>query len=612
MSMNDATVFRDTLMGAYEKARDDLLGERNSQGHWVGELATSALSTATAVSALSLVDRDQGTNTHAEMIERGVTWLIEQQNEDGGWGDTDKSFSNISTAMLARAAIHLAGKADQHAAALESAERYIEQRGGIPGLKERYGIDRTFSVPILTNCALAGLVDWREVSPLPFELAAAPQSLYRFLRMPVVSYAIPALVAIGQARYFHRKPWNPISRLIRAATVAPSLRVLDQMQPASGGYLEAIPLTSFVVMSLAGTGRSDHTVAVNGVRFILESVRPDGSWPIDTNLATWNTSLSINALASAGEDVSQLECWRWLLDCQYKVRHPFTGAAPGGWGWSNLSGAVPDADDTPGALLAIAALRDSSNNAGIESQSLKEAARNGVTWLLDLQNNDYGWPTFCKGWGRLPFDRSGSDLTAHVLRALHAWRHELTDDEKLTRRIERATKTGIEYLTQNQGTSGYWLPLWFGNQHHAYEENPIYGTSKVLLAYRDLGKAETDAAKRGFSWLAGAQNKDGGWGGGPGENGSVESSVEETSLALHSLLAAPEGQYDAICQRGAEWLVRAVADERHRECAPIGFYFAKLWYYERLYPLIFAVEALGGAVGAKGQRAPHPNESHTT
>ena len=23
------------------------------------------------------------------------------------------------------------------------------------------------------------------------------------------------------------------------------------------------------------------------------------------------------------------------------------------------------------------------------------------------------WPTFCRGWGRLPFDRSGSDLTAH-------------------------------------------------------------------------------------------------------------------------------------------------------------------------------------------------------
>ena len=25
---------------------------------------------------------------------------------------------------------------------------------------------------------------------------------------------------------------------------------------------------------------------------------------------------------------------------------------------------------------------------------------------------------------------------------------------------------------------------------------------------------------------------------------------------------------------------------------PIGFYFAKLWYYERLYPMVFTVAAL--------------------
>jgi hypothetical protein len=30
--------------------------------------------------------------------------------------------------------------------------------------------------------------------------------------------------------------------------------------------------------------------------------------------------------------------------------------------------------------------------------------------------------------------------------------------------------------------------------------------------------------------------------------------------------------------------------------APIGFYFAKLWYFERLYPLIFAVSCLRRAV----------------
>ena len=65
--------------------------------------------------------------------------------------------------------------------------------------------------------------------------------------LPVVSYAVPALVAIGQARYFHRPPRNPLVRLVRRLALKGSLRTLQDMQPTSGGYLEAVPLTSFVV-----------------------------------------------------------------------------------------------------------------------------------------------------------------------------------------------------------------------------------------------------------------------------------------------------------------------------------------------------------------------------
>ena len=80
---------------------------------------------------------------------------------------------------------------------------YIRRLGKLDALKERYGKDKTFVVPILTNMAIAGLVPWKTVAALPFEAAVFPQSMYRMLQMPVVSYAIPALVAIGQARHFH-------------------------------------------------------------------------------------------------------------------------------------------------------------------------------------------------------------------------------------------------------------------------------------------------------------------------------------------------------------------------------------------------------------------------
>ena len=67
--------------------------------------------------------------------------------------------------------------------------------------------------------------------------------------------------------------------------VGPTLKVLERMQPASGGYLEATPLTSFVVMSLAATGRANHQVTRDGLRFLTDSMDEDGGWPIDTNLA---------------------------------------------------------------------------------------------------------------------------------------------------------------------------------------------------------------------------------------------------------------------------------------------------------------------------------------
>ena len=48
----------------------------------------------------------------------------------------------------------------------------------------------------------------------------------------------------------------------------------------------------------------------------------------------------------------------------------------------------------------------------------------------------------------------------------------------------------------------------------------------------------------------------------------------------------------AICRR----LLDAVHSDEISNATPIGFYFAKLWYYERLYPLIFSVSALGQAL----------------
>lgn len=564
--------------------------------HWEGELSSSALSTATAVIALHTVDR----GLHAELIAGGAAWLRKHQNPDGGWGDTTASLSNISTTLLCRAALSLT---DERATPVEKADGYI---GGYCGscspvditaaVVARYGKDRTFSVPILMACAIAGLLgetaaeNWRRVLPLPFELGAFPRSWFGVLRLPVVSYALPALIAIGYARSVHAPPPPPI-RWYRRALWPRVSALLDRIQPPNGGFLEATPLTSFVTMALASAGQKNHPVVERAVGFLQTSVRGDGSWPIDTNLATWTTTLAVKALDNIPETSRRKRIRRWLLDQQYHERHLFTDAPPGAWAWTDLPGGVPDADDTSGALLALHLLLDDESHA----ESLAAAGK-GVEWLLNIQNSDGGIPTFCRGWGTLPFDRSSPDLTAHTLRAWHAWLPDL--GAPLQQRVRKQMIAALRYLDRVQQPDGSWHPLWFGNQHRADEANPTYGTTQVLRALLPSGGRPCDAVARGVTWLLNHHNSDGGWGAGEGS----PSSIEETALALDALAGAP-GVADEVLHRGVEWLRHATENGTRFPAGPIGFYFAKLWYHEALYPVIWTVSALRRVKARTSRRA---------
>lgn len=643
------TLFEPAFRARLEPARDvataELLSQRTGPA-WTGELSSSALSTATAVTALTLHARGCGSESERkallELARGGIEWLVTHQNADGGWGDTVESISNISTTTLVWAALGLAGEGQvETARAVSAAEQWLRRIAGslepasvVRAIEDCYGADRTFSIPILTMCALCGRLGgdrkaWKRVRQLPFEVAALPQRWFATLRLPVVSYALPALIAIGQVRHGKRPTRNLPFRWLRNRCRRRTLRKLVQLQPENGGFLEATPLTSFVVMSLAALGLNEHVVVRRGVSFLRASVRGDGSWPIDTNLATWVTTLAVNALRPNGSEVAARSAGvppasdpsrrdvcatgqrgtadgaagslskpdavtirDWLLQQQYRTTHPYTLAAPGGWAWTNLPGGVPDADDTAGALLALHRL----DADGLISRG---AAANGITWLLDLQNRDGGIPTFCRGWGKLPFDRSSPDLTAHAIRAWLAWRALL--DDSLGARVDTGLLRAARFLARIQTPDGTWVPLWFGHQQHPRGDNPVYGTARVIPALCDLEHAPIGAVNgaldRALAWLAAVQNFDGGWSAAPG----AASSAEETAVALEAISAAwvRDRMDDALraklagaLRRGAEWVVNAIETDRWRTPSPIGLYFAKLWYHERLYPVIFATGAL--------------------
>ena len=97
------------------------------------------------------------------------------------------------------------------------------------------------------------------------------------------------------------------------------------------------------------------------------------------------------------------------------------------------------------------------------------------------------------------------------------------------------------------------------------------------------GRRPVATLPKAVQWLEAAQNPDGGWGGSPG----APSSIEETALAVHAL-----SRSRAPIERGVAWLIEATDRGTRTAVAPIGLYFARLWYYEELYPLIYATGAL--------------------
>ncbi|MFG0247898.1 MAG: prenyltransferase/squalene oxidase repeat-containing protein [Phycisphaeraceae bacterium JB051] len=554
-----------------------LLANRGKDLFFESTLSDSAVSTAVSCVALAIADA----KTYARPIEAAKNWLRTHQNADGLYGDSPSSPANLTATFMSYIAL-CPDALDKKI--LEKTKNYLLSQFGdfsFQSVKacflKAYGKDLTFSVPILAMATAAGFFAdatsaWRQMPQFPFELALMPERVFHLLNLPVVSYAIPALVCVGIAQNAHAS--SGIFKWFRSAIKHRAMRVVTRKQPESGGFLEASPLTAFCALCLCKAGLADHAVTQKALNFLLKTQRDNGAWPIDHDLRQWVTSLSLTVIS---ERLSEQEkaAYRQHISLQQTTKvHPYTRSRPGGWGWTTRSGSVPDADDTAAAIIAMHALGETATTCICD----------GILWLLRLQNRDGGIPTFCRGWSKLPFDQSCPDISAHVYKAFSLYESQLPTS--LQKQVRIAKSRIVKYLKRTQAADGSFTPLWFGDQWASDKRAPVYGSAVVLEHLS--GDQASDIIERAKQYLISKQHQSGGWGSWDNDHDYVIFTARCVSA-----LKPFEDTHDAVT-RGMTFLKPYLEHPESIPDEPIGLYFAHLWYDEKQYAPIF----LAGCCGA--------------
>jgi hypothetical protein len=267
------------------------------EGFWTRDLVSSPSATAAAVSALVVAEQhfddvpqvgppvnDSWTpcalfrGEFTELVVQNLRWLAERQNADGGWAEAEGGRSTLAATLMVQSAFQLTGVPAKAVGLIDRAAAYVEQAGGVSAFREQYADDPALASSVLVGCALADIAPWRRVPQLSWS------TITRLMQRSGAAQQSPdepvaPLLAAGLARFRHAPPLNPVRRLATRFVQKPGLLAVEGLQGVSGGFMESIPQTGFVVLSLAGAGLHDHPIVRRGVEFLLSTVLSTGGWP---------------------------------------------------------------------------------------------------------------------------------------------------------------------------------------------------------------------------------------------------------------------------------------------------------------------------------------------
>jgi squalene-hopene/tetraprenyl-beta-curcumene cyclase len=559
----------------------------------------------------------------AAATERSAAWIRSEQREDGSWSTFYGGPGDLSTTVEAYVALRLAGD-DPGAAHMRAAAAFARTSGGL----ER--------VRVFTHIwlALFGAWPWKQVPELPPELmllpSRAPLSIYDFAcwaRQTVVALTIVLAVRPthslpftldelrGPREWTRARGHSPTARAlafadralalygrravrtVREAALLRAERWIVRRQEADGSWGGIQPpwVYSLIALRLRGYP-TEHPVMKAGLdgleRFTVEE---EPSRRLEAcQSPVWDTALAMVALADAGtppDHPALVRAADWLMDEQvlvagdWSVRRP--ALKPGGWSFEFDNDYYPDIDDTAEVVLAL--LRVSHPDGARVAQTIARA----LDWVEGMQDSGGGWGAFDAANTKrmlrdLPFCDFGEVIDPP---SADVSAHALEMLAALGRADTDAARRGLAWLCAEQEAKGSWFGRW-GVNH-------IYGTGAAVPALVAAGVAPGDERiRRAVAWLEHHQNPDGGWGEDPRSYvdataiGRGTSTASQTAWALLALHAA--GERSLAVRRGVRFLVASQRDDGSwDEPEYTGTGFPGDFYINyHLYRLVFPIMAL--------------------
>jgi squalene-hopene/tetraprenyl-beta-curcumene cyclase len=618
------------LEEAIHRASSWLLDRQNEQGYWVAEFeADSTLESYIILLKTFLGRRDD------PKIPRYAKTIRDIMLPEGGWSNYANGPPDLSVSVLSYFALKVAGvPADD------------------PGMKRSRDVILSLGGATKVNTytkfqlAFFGQYDWDHVPAVPPEIIfiprVSPVSIYslsswaRTIFVPLsIVYAMKPVrplppecwvdelfdggrenADLSLPRSSEILSWNNFFLLtdkalkiaeqfhIRAArrfAIKKAKRWMLERIKRSEGLGAILPAMMNSVLALKCLGYSDdHLLMVKGLRGLdgLEIEEPDGSIRVQPCLSpVWDTAISTYALAYNEDCLSHpaLEkAKRWLLSKEvrvagdWKLKNP---APPSGWYFEFKNEFYPDVDDT---IMVMMALRTASPRG--EDAEVDAAIERGLDWVLGMQSANGGWASFDRDndkefLTKIPFadfnaliDPSTVDITSRVLEMFG-----IIFPERFSLHHPLADRA-MRFIKKEQCADGSWYGRWGVNY--------LYGTWQVLRGLRLIGEDMTKPyIRRAVEWLFRVQQPDGGWGERadtyefPSRKGKGPSTASQTAWALMGLLAAGEGDSEAV-RRGIAYLLSTLRPEgtwEEEEWTGTGFprvFYMKYHYYRHYWPLL--------------------------